>query len=68
MLVLIMTVCSLASPNQCNEARLEFTDNASLMQCMMQAPPYLAQWAGDHPNDRITRWRCAYPEREDKAL
>ena len=68
MLVLIMTVCSLASPNQCNEARLQFTDNVSLMQCMMQAPPYLAQWAGEHPDARITRWRCAYPDREDQRL
>ncbi|HXT09392.1 MAG TPA: hypothetical protein VN715_20950 [Roseiarcus sp.] len=68
MLVLIMTVCSLASPTHCTEARMEFTSGESLMQCMMRAPPYLAQWAGDHPNDRITRWRCAYPDREDQHI
>lgn len=68
MLVLIMTVCSLASPAQCNEARLQFTADESLMQCMMQAQPYIAQWAGEHPNTRVTRWRCAYPEREGQKI
>ena len=68
MLVLIMTVCSLASPNQCSEARMEFPSSESLMQCMMRAPPYLAQWAGDHPNTRIVRWRCVYPDSEDQQL
>ena len=31
------------------------------MQCMMQAPPYIAQWADEHPAERVTRWRCAFP-------
>jgi hypothetical protein len=64
MLVLIMTVCSLSSPDQCGEARLQFAAEESLMQCMMSAPPYLAQYVDQHPNTRIARWRCAYPERE----
>lgn len=64
MLVLIMTVCSMSSPDQCNEARMQFTADELIMQCMMQAEPYLAQWAEEHPNTTIARWRCAYPERE----
>lgn len=64
MLVLIMTVCSLSTPNQCGEARLQFTADEGLMQCMMSAPPYLAQYVDQHPNTRIARWRCTYPERE----
>jgi hypothetical protein len=31
------------------------------MQCMMQAPPYIAQWVNEHPAAHVTRWRCAYP-------
>ena len=62
MLVLIMTVCSLSSPDRCNEARMQFTADESLTQCMMQAPPYIAQWTGEHPDARVTRWRCVYPE------
>ncbi len=68
MLVLIMTVCSLAAPDHCNEARLQFNADESLMQCMMQAQPYIAQWAGEHPTARVTRWRCAYPEREGQHI
>lgn len=64
MLVLIMTVCSLSSPDSCGEARMQFSAEESLMQCMMQAPPYIAQWAGEHPGRQVTRWRCTYPERE----
>jgi hypothetical protein len=68
MLVLIMTFCSLSSPNHCGEARLQFAADESLMQCMMQAQPYIAQWTGEHPNARVTRWRCAYPEREEQPI
>jgi hypothetical protein len=34
----------------------------------MQAQPYIAQWAGEHPGARVTRWRCAYPEHEDRGI
>ena len=34
-----------ARQSQCDEARLQFASQESLMQCMMQAPPYIAQWA-----------------------
>jgi hypothetical protein len=63
-----MTVCSLASPTRCDEARLQFNNDESLMQCMMQAQPYIAQWADEHPNARVTRWRCAYPDREGQHI
>jgi hypothetical protein len=68
MLVLIMTVCAMSAPNNCGEERLQFTADESLMQCMMQAQPYLAQWADQHPDTRITRWRCAYPDREQQGI
>ncbi|MDE3176206.1 MAG: hypothetical protein KGM15_08910 [Pseudomonadota bacterium] len=68
MLVLIMTVCAMSAPEKCGEARLQFTADETLLQCMMQAPPYLAQWAEQHPDTRIARWRCAYPEREPESL
>ena len=68
MLVLIMTVCAMTAPNTCDEARLQFTADESIMQCMVQAPPYIAQWADQHPNTRIARWRCAYPDREQQGI
>jgi len=68
MLVLIMTVCSLSAPDKCDEARLQFAADESLMQCMMQAQPYIAQWVGEHPDSQVKRWRCAYPEREGQGI
>jgi hypothetical protein len=61
MIELILMVCALNAPGQCQEQRLQFASQGSLMQCMMQAPPYVAAWSGEHPGTRVTRWRCAYP-------
>jgi hypothetical protein len=65
MIELILTVCALSAPAQCNEKRLQFVDQGgSLMQCMMRAPPTIAEWSDKHPGNRIARWRCAYPGSE----
>ena len=61
MIELILTLCALSAPDQCQEQRLRFVSQGSLMQCMMQAPPYVAAWSGEHPASRVTSWRCAYP-------
>ena len=68
MLVLIMTVCSLSTPENCGEARLQFTYDESMMQCMVQAQPYIAQWSEEHPGNRVEKWRCAYPDREASKI
>ena len=59
---LILTVCSLAQPTSCDERKLTLeTVTGSERNCMMQAMPYIAQWAGEHPNVKVERWRCANP-------
>jgi hypothetical protein len=65
---LILTVCSMAQPAACEERNLAFIDQGSLMQCMLQAPPTIAQWADAHPNRQVVKWRCSYPEREGRSL
>lgn len=68
MLVLILTVCSLASPADCSEARLQIADpDVSPMSCMMAAPPMLAAWGDAHPSMTVARWRCGYPAREGQG-
>jgi hypothetical protein len=64
---LVLTVCAVASPSVCEETHLTFSYHGSLAQCAMQAPPYIAQWVGDHPKWNAVRWRCEYPHRNDKA-
>jgi hypothetical protein len=68
MVELIVMVCSLQNANACSEKHFLFETYGSLNSCMMQAQPYLAQWAGDHPNDRIASFHCAWPEQEGKSL
>jgi hypothetical protein len=65
---LVVIVCSLLNPNACSEKRFAFQANGSLKSCMMQAQPYLAQWAGEHPNERIARFHCAWPGQEGESL
>ena len=33
----------------------------------MAAPPYIAQWIGEHPKWTAVKWRCEYPHSNDKA-
>ncbi len=65
---LILTVCSLAQPAACEERHLSFVDGGSLRQCMVQAPPTLAEWSNSHPGRQIMKWRCSYPEKEGNAI
>jgi hypothetical protein len=37
------------------------------MQCAMAAPPYIAQWIGEHPKWTAVKWRCEYPHSHEKA-
>ncbi len=69
MIRLIVTVCSLAHPHACSDRALLFDMHAmSLRACTMEAQPYLARWAGEHPDLRIVRYHCEWPEQEKRAL
>src|SRR6266581_6369126 len=64
---LIVTVCAVFSPATCEETHLAFSWSGSLQQCVMAAPPYIAQWVGEHPKWTAVKWRCEYPHTNDKA-
>ena len=64
---LIITVCAVLAPANCEEARMRFTSSISPQQCAMAAQPYLAKWIGEHPKWTAVKWRCEYPHGNDKA-
>jgi hypothetical protein len=64
---LVITVCAVLSPLTCEETRLVFDSNMSVTQCAMAAPPYIAQWVGEHPKWTAVKWRCEYQHSNDKA-
>ncbi|MCI0598484.1 MAG: hypothetical protein L0Y50_08305 [Beijerinckiaceae bacterium] len=65
---LILTVCTVLEPESCEERHLSFVSDGSLMQCMTQAPPAIAEWAFSHPSRRVAKWRCSYPGSEGTSL
>lgn len=65
---LIVMVCSLINPHACSQKHFLLESSGSLRTCVMQAQPYLAQWAGDHPDDRIASYHCAWPGKEPQTL
>ena len=44
---LIVTVCALSLPSQCEDQHFSFLADMSLNQCVMSAPPYIAQWTNE---------------------
>ncbi|MDE2380082.1 hypothetical protein [Bradyrhizobium sp.] len=64
---LVITVCAVLSPATCEEQHLVFSYAGSPQQCSMAAPPYIAQWIGEHPKWTAVRWRCEFPHTHDRA-
>jgi hypothetical protein len=63
---LIVLACSIVNPGTCQTHHLLFQSNGSLRACIEHAQPYLAQWIGEHPNLRVARYRCAWPDSESE--
>ena len=64
MIEIILTVCAIANPANCEEKYLQFAWDGSLNQCMMAAQPYIAQWIGQHPHGSPRNGACDYPGNE----
>ncbi len=62
---LIVVICSIANPTNCSEKHFLFESRGSLNSCMMAAPPYMAQMMQQYPGERISRWRCVWPDKVD---
>lgn len=65
---LILTVCTLTQPQSCEERHLSFVNEGTLKQCVMHAPPAIAEWVYNHPARRVVKWRCAYPGHEGSQI
>jgi hypothetical protein len=59
---LVMTVCTVANLNLCEDKRIKLEANISVMACMMTAQPTMAQWVAENPDWQIKRWACEYPQ------
>ena len=64
---IVVMVCQIAQPDQCEEQHLQFAWRGSLAQCALSAQPYIAQWIGDHPQWTVKRYHCEYPATRRKV-
>ena len=58
-MLILMSICLLASPGECREERLSFSfGDADPMMCMIRSQEVLADWTQNHPEYRVESWRC----------
>src|SRR5438105_2598498 len=68
MIEIILTVCAISNPANCEEKYLQFDWDGSPRQCMMAAQPYIAEWIGKHPEWVARKWSCDYPGNEKRRI
>ena len=61
---LVVLACTLANPAACRNHHILFSWQGSLRTCTMYAESQLVEWSKEHPNLRIVRWHCAWPNQE----
>jgi hypothetical protein len=56
---LLVVACLLAAPEDCREHRVRVSiERGDPMFCVMNAAPFITEWAAAHPNWRLKSWRC----------
>lgn len=65
MISFVIQACLIADPSQCKDHRFPLNEEYDQTSCMMQAPPYIAKWADDHPGWTVKSWRCAPSAEKD---
>ncbi len=63
MIELVFVVCLKTMPHLCEQRSLSYLEDISMMTCMMQAQPQLAQWSESNPNLQISSWSCQSADR-----
>ena len=59
MISFVISACLIADPGQCKDHTFPLDAEYDQTSCMMQAPPYIAKWADEHPAWSVKAWRCA---------
>jgi hypothetical protein len=62
--VLVLWTCLFSDPSVCRDHRIPLSPGISATECMMRAPPHIAQWTEEHPQWRVVRWQCRAADRQ----
>ena len=55
---LLVVMCLSANPTVCEEKSFLFENQGSLLACMVEAQPFLADWQAKHPKWTVRTWKC----------
>ena len=59
MISFVITACLLSDPAVCKDHNFPLNEDYDQTSCMMQAPPYIAKWADEHPAWQVKSWKCS---------
>jgi hypothetical protein len=63
-IAILFTVCLVADPGTCRDHKITLLPGVTVIQCLMRAPPQIAQWCEEHPGWHVERWQCGNASRE----
>lgn len=55
---IVFVACLVANMDKCETHRVPYESAGSIKQCTMEAQGPVAQWAGEHEDQRVTRFGC----------
>lgn len=59
MIEIAAAVCLIADPTRCKDISLTYEpETVSMFGCMMYGQAELAKWNEQHPEWRISKWKC----------
>jgi hypothetical protein len=70
MIILILTVCSILEGATCKDVQQTYMaqpGEISVWACARYGQHHASQWALEHPNWRISKFRCQRPSERAKA-
>lgn len=65
MLAIILSACLIADPNECRDFTVPVDFRMETKYCTIAAAPVFAQWAAEHPQWEIKRWKCQSGSQHD---
>ena len=58
MISFVISACLLSDPHVCKDYSFPLDEGYDQTSCMMEAPPYVAKWTGEHPAWQVKSWKC----------
>lgn len=61
MVEMVLIVCLAAAPDKCEEKKLPVGEPIGARGCLYYGQLQAAEWAAQHPDYIVKKWRCTVP-------